>query len=126
VGTDGYSTDTEQDALSARQAPLGRAEARCAALIAVRKSASWWAMDHDERRSVLEDHSSHIAIGMEYLPAIARRLHTSHQTSEPFDFLAWFEYAPDDQVAFDELVARLRDTDEWSYVEREVDIRLTR
>jgi hypothetical protein len=29
-------------------------------------------------------------------------------------------------VAFDELVARLRATAEWDYVEREVDIRLRR
>ncbi|MGI9023546.1 MAG: chlorite dismutase family protein [Acidimicrobiales bacterium] len=126
VGTDGYANDVEQDALAARQPPLGRPEARCAALVAVRKSAQWWALPHEERRSVLEERSSHIAVGMEYLPAIARRLHTSHQTGEPFDFLAWFEYAPGDQGAFDALAERLRETEEWAFVEREVDIRVTR
>jgi len=47
-------------------------------------------------------------------------------TWEPFDFLTWFEYAPQDAGAFDELVGRLRATEEWAYVDREVDIRLTR
>jgi len=41
-----------------------------------------------------------------------------------FDFLTWFEFAPADAGAFEELVGRLRATEEWSYVDREVDIRL--
>jgi hypothetical protein len=45
---------------------------------------------------------------------------------EPFDFLTWFEYAPSDAEAFQELTRILRDTEEWRYVEREVDIRLRR
>lgn len=126
IGTDDYTNQAETDALAATQAPLGRPEARCATLVAVRKSAAWWALDHGERRAVLEERSSHIAVGMEYLPAIARRLHVNHDAAEPFDFLAWFEYAPDDQGPFDELVGRLRATEEWSFVEREVDIRVTR
>ena len=126
VGTDDYATAAEQDALAAQQAPLGRPEARCATLVAVRKSPAWWAMPHDERRTILEERSSDIAVGMEYLPAIARRLHRSYDVNQPFDFLAWFEYAPDDQGPFDELVARLRQTQEWTFVEREVDIRVTR
>jgi hypothetical protein len=66
------------------------------------------------------------ATGLPYLPAIARRLHHGRDSGEPFDFLTWFEYAPGDADAFEELVGRLRSTEEWSYVEREVDIRLTR
>jgi hypothetical protein len=34
--------------------------------------------------------------------------------------------APEDAAAFDELVALLRGTEEWRYVEREVHIRLSR
>ena len=45
---------------------------------------------------------------------------------EPFDFLTWFEYAPEHADAFEELVRRLRSTAEWRYVEREVDIRASR
>ena len=45
---------------------------------------------------------------------------------EEFDFLTWFEYAPDHAQAFEDMVARLRDTPEWGYIDREVDIRLRR
>jgi hypothetical protein len=118
--------DGGQEALAALQAPLGRPEARCATLIALRKSPAWWAMSPDERRSVIGERSQHVAIGLEYLPAIARRLHHAHELSEPFDFLTWFEYAPGDQGAFDELAGRLRATEEWSFVEREVEVRVVR
>lgn len=65
---------------------------------------------------------------MKYLPAVARRLHHCRDlgSEEPFDFLTWFEYAPADSAAFDELVAALRETEEWTYVEREIDLRLIR
>ena len=121
-----YVTTAERDALAARQAPLGRPEATRAALIPIRKSSAWWALAQDERRALFEERSRHIAIGLEYLPAVARRLHHSRDLGEPFDFLTWFEFAPSDGARFDELVARLRETAEWAYVEREVDIRLAR
>ena len=62
------------------------------------------------------------------MPAIARRLHHSRDLGErePFDFLTWFEYALADTAAFDELVAELRATEEWAYVDREIDIRVVR
>lgn len=126
-GTVGPAVDAnedEVDALAAKQEPLGRPEARCAALIAVRKSPAWWAMTHDERRAVIEERPP--VVGLDELPAIARRLHHAHELSEPFDLLTWFEYAPDDQDAFDELVGRRRETEEWAFVEREVDVRVTR
>jgi hypothetical protein len=63
---------------------------------------------------------------MHYLPAIARQLLHGRDLGEPFDFLTWFEFAPGDAPAFDELLARLRATEEWSYVEREVEIRVSR
>jgi hypothetical protein len=70
--------------------------------------------------------SHHIAVGLEYLPGVARRLPHSRDLNEPFAFLTWFEYAPEYSAAFEELVLRLRDTKEWKYVDREVDIRLVR
>jgi carbamoyl-phosphate synthase large subunit len=76
--------------------------------------------------AILEEQSRHIGIGLEYLPAVARRLHHSRELGEPFDFITWFEYAPKDVASFEELVRRLRATDEWHYVERQVDIRLRR
>lgn len=81
-------------------------------------------MAQDVRRAIMEEQSRHIRLGMKYLPAVARRLHHSRDLGEPFDFLTWFEYAPDDTIAFEELVGLLRGTPEWQYVDREVDIRM--
>ncbi len=121
-----YTEAREVTALVAAQEGLGRGEARQAALIPITKSAAWWALAQDERRALFEVQSRHIAIGMEYLPAVARRLHHGRDLGEAFDFLTWFEYAPRDAGAFDEMLDRLRATPEWRYVEREVDIRLIR
>jgi len=121
-----YVERQERSALSAVQQPLGRAGATCAALIPVRKSDAWWELTQDDRRAILEERSHHIAIGLEYLPAVARRLHHSRDLGEDFDFLTWFEYEPEASEAFEELVTRLRSTEEWSFVDREVDIRLSR
>lgn len=104
----------------------GMPEATCAALIPIHKSHEWWQLSQDERRDIFEEQSHHIATGLNYLPAIARRLLHSRDLEEPFDFLTWFEYAPADARAFEELVTKLRGTREWVYVDREVDIRLQR
>ncbi len=119
-----YVTQREKDQLVASQPPLARPEATCAALIPVKKSAAWWQLPQDERRAIFEARSSHVATGLKYLPAIARRLHHCYDLAEPFDFLTWFEYAPAHMGNFEELVQALRRTEEWRYVEREVDIRL--
>lgn len=121
-----YTNEHELDALVERQQGLGRANATRAALIPIRKTEAWWALAQDQRRTILEEQSRHIGIGLEYLPAVARRLHHSRELDEPFDFLTWFEYAPEHSTAFEELVRRLRETSEWKYVDREVDIRLSR
>ena len=121
-----YTTRRETDSLQAVQAGLRRPGATRAALIPIRKSAAWWALAQDERRAVFEEQSRHIAIGLDYLPGVARRLHHSRELGEPFDFLTWFEYAPEHSDAFERLVARLRGVREWEFVDREVDIRLRR
>jgi chlorite dismutase len=121
-----YTTASEAAELAGRQAPLGRSDSRLAALIPIRKSEAWWALGQDERRAIYEERSRHTSIGMEYLPRIARKLHHSRDLGEPFDFLTWFEFGEADAGAFDELVGRLRSTEEWQYVDREVDLRLAR
>ena len=121
-----YTERREQGLLVARQAALGRPEATRAALIPIKKASSWWELAQDQRRAIFEDRSRHIGRGIEVLPAVARRLHHGRDLGEPFDFLTWFEYAPAAAPAFEELVAGLRTTEEWAYVEREIDIRLTR
>ena len=64
--------------------------------------------------------------GLKYLPAIARRLHHCRDLneSEPFDFLTLFDYAQADSAAFEDMVSELRATEEWKFVDREIDIRL--
>lgn len=94
-----YTTRAELDALNRTQPGLGRPEATCA---------------------------GHNAIGLDYLPGVARRLLHCRDLGEPRDFLTWFEFAPGDAPAFDALLRRLRGTPEWAYVEREVEIRLER
>ncbi|MFN3891438.1 MAG: chlorite dismutase family protein [Beijerinckiaceae bacterium] len=121
-----YTKRAELNELGAAQEGLGRPRATRAALIPIRKTAAWWAMAQDERRAIFEEQSRHIGIGTDYLPAVARRLHHSRDLGEPFDFLTWFEFAPEDEPAFDDMLARLRETPEWRFIDREVDIRLTR
>lgn len=121
-----YTTRAEVAALAALQEGLMRPQATCAALIPIRKNEAWWALAQDERRAILEERSHHIRLGLDYLPAVARRLHHARELGEPFDFVTWFEYAPEHTGAFEELVGRLRETEEWRYVDREVDVRLSR
>jgi hypothetical protein len=121
-----YTTRDEKAELSAVQAPLARPEARCAALIPIRKNAAWWDLAQDERRDIIEEQSKHIRIGLAFLPEVARRLHHCRELNEPFDFLTWFEFAPEHRERFDDLLAELRATPEWNYVDREIDIRLIR
>lgn len=123
-----YVVRDEKVQLAARQPVLGRPEATSAALIPIRKTAAWWSLSQDERRTVLEEQSRHVKTGLQYLPAVARRLHHCRDLGEhePFDFLTWFEYAPAHEAAFNQLVAELRASAEWKYVDREIDIRLVR
>jgi len=123
-----YVTRGEHDLLVAKQPTLGRPHATCAALIPIRKTGAWWSLAQDERRRIFEESSKHVTSGLKYLPAIARRLHHCRDLgeNEPFDFLTWFEFEPSNVAVFGELVAELRTTEEWIYVEREVDIRLER
>lgn len=123
---DRYVERAEKRELVARQEGLGRPEATWAALIPIRKHDAWWLLTQDERRAIFEEQSRHMHIGMQFLPAIARRLHHCRDLAEPqaFDFLTWFEYRPEHEGAFEELLAALRATEEWKYVSHEVDIRL--
>lgn len=121
-----YVERPEKVELNARQAALGRPEATLGVLIPIRKTAAWWDLTQEERRAIFEDQSRHISGAMKYLPAVARKLYHSRDLGEPFDFLTWFEFAPEHTGAFDELLAFLRGTVEWHYVDREVELRLVR
>jgi chlorite dismutase len=121
-----YVIRAEKAALASKPESVERRALTRAALIPVRKNAAWWALPQDERRHIFEAQSRHIEMGLKYAPAVVRRLHHCRDLGpdEPFDFLTWFEYAPADAAAFEELVRVLRASPEWAYVEREVDIRL--
>lgn len=121
-----YAEKAEREKLLAVHADLGRPNATCAALIPIRKSEVWWAMAQDDRRKIFEAKSHHTETGLKYLPAIARKLYHCRDIGQPFDFLTWFEYAPEDSEKFEELVKSLRETEEWTYVDRETDIRLVK
>jgi len=121
-----YTERAEKEALEAVQPAIGRPEATCGALIPIKKSAEWWELTQEERRKIFEDKSHHIASCMKYLPAIARRLYHCRDLDQPFDFLTWFEYAPEHIALFEELVGMLRATEEWNFVVREVDVRAVR
>jgi chlorite dismutase len=121
-----YLERAERERLAARQEGLDRAGSRLAVLIPIRKTDAWWSLPQDERRAIFEARSRHIAIGSQYLPAIARRLYHARDLGEPFDFLTWFELGDGDAEVFAELVGRLRETEEWWYVTREIEIRLRR
>jgi chlorite dismutase len=121
-----YVAQAEKTQLAAVQEGLGRPASRRAALIPLCKSQAWWDLAQDARRAIFEERSAHIAIGARYLPAIARRLYHARDLGERFDFLTWFEFAEADAGAFEELLGRLRETEEWRYVTREVEVRLSR
>lgn len=121
-----YVTQGESATLRAVQAGLGRPEATHAAMLPISKSEAWWALAQDERRAIFEERSRHVAGTLRYLPAISRRLHHGRDLGEPFDFVTWFEHAPEHDALFDELLEMLRATEEWRYVVREIDVRLVR
>jgi chlorite dismutase len=121
-----YAEKEEREKLNAVQSGLGRTEATHAALIPIKKNETWWNLAQDERRKIFEHASHHTQTGLKYLPAIARKLYHCRDIGEPFDFLTWFEYAPEHSDAFEELVTALRNTEEWKYVDREIDIRLVK
>jgi chlorite dismutase len=128
TSNDRYVARPEKQELVAKQEGLGRPEATYAALIPIRKTASWWVLTQDERREIFEEQSQHMRLGMKYLPPIARRLHHCRDLGEPeaFDFLTWFEYTPSHETGFEELLQELRASEEWKYVDHEIDIRLAK
>jgi len=121
-----YVERAEKGPLDAASPPLARAEAQCAALIPIKKSPALWALPQDERRAIFESKSHHISDSMQFLPRVARRLYHARDLGGPFDFLTWFEFAPEHTAAFDDLLGMLRSREEWMFVEREVDVRLER
>lgn len=103
-----------------------------AVLIPIQKSNEWWSLAQNERQAYFESsaQAGHIAIGKKYAARIYRRLyHARYLAHSEWDFLTYFEFPSEDQGAFLELLAALRDraqNPEWVFVERELEIWMTR
>lgn len=118
-----YTERAERDQLQAYTIN-GEGGKSCAAMVLISKSDAWWELPQDERREIFEKSSRHIAIGMEYIPAISRTLYHARDLQQSFDFVTWFEFQPEAMDLFDNLINRLRETEEWQYVTREFDVRM--
>ncbi|MBK0369712.1 chlorite dismutase family protein [Flavobacterium agrisoli] len=121
-----YTNRNEKIILDETPAVLGKPEATYAAFIPIQKVAEWWLLTQAERRKILEEQSQHIGYSVPFLKSISRKLYHARDLGEPFDFLTWFEFKPNESNRFDDLVGYLRTTEEWQYVSREIDFRLVR
>lgn len=120
-----YTTLEERTDLVARsRMELPPSQATCAVLIPIRKSAEWWQLAHDQRGAHF--HGAHTPIGAPYVEAIFRKLYHARYLGSPYDFLTYFEFAREAAGLFRELLAALRATPEWSYVEAEPEIWMTK
>ena len=121
-----YTNRQEQQQLAHYLTPTDVPTHSQAAFIPIQKSDAWWALAQDERRRIMAETSKHIEIGLPYTEFIYRKLYHCRDLMQPYDFVTWFEFAPASVGLFNELVARLRATEEWTYVVRETDVRLSR
>jgi hypothetical protein len=101
----------------------------CAALIPIRRSAAWWDLDVEARRELQHPQSQRAPFGLQYLQYLSAMIHRwqhRRDLSDQLDNVTWFEYEPRDATAFDDLLADWRASEEWTYIDRECDIRLVR
>jgi hypothetical protein len=132
IGTTGHVVYTD----AATRAELARISAAetlpHAVLIPICKSSEWWGMAQDARQAYLDGTRAHghVAIGRAHAARIYRRLyHARYLPGSEWDFLTYFEFSEADIGHFRELLQRLRDpaqNPEWAFVERELEIWLTR
>jgi hypothetical protein len=124
-----YTRAAERPDLVSRPFPVP--DAVCV-MIPLSKSEAWWQMSQDERDAMFRGATrpGHVETGLPYSRAIARKLyHCRALPGAGFDFLTYFEFAPADQPKFEALLAGLRDpkrNPEWTFVERETEIWLSR
>lgn len=103
-----------------------------AVLIPIRKSAEWWALGREQRQAYVMEGApnGHLAIGKRYAGRIYRRLYQArYLPGSEWDFLTYFEFPVSETDSFRQLLGSLRDRDdnpEWAYVDRELEIWMTR
>ncbi|HEY3497757.1 MAG TPA: chlorite dismutase family protein [Polyangiaceae bacterium] len=125
----GYQTAVERIELAPPPPPGGDAHV---VVIPISKSRAWWDLAHDQRNAVFRDHAprGHVHVGRLYVTRIHRKLyHSRYLPDASWDFITYFEFGAERAADFRALVSGLRDTaqnPEWSYVERESEIWMTR
>ncbi len=126
----GYTRAAERAELAPATSPGADAHV---VIIPITKSAAWWELAHDERDQLFRGAGTsegHVNVGRPVAKQILRKLY--HGRGVPgagWDFLTYFEFAPELEGEFRALVSGLRDparNPEWRHVEREADIWLTK
>jgi hypothetical protein len=116
----------EKNEIVVKQQGLARPEATCAALIPIRKTQ----LGGNSRKTSAGAFSKSQSTSKSGSTTACSSAQAHHcrdlSENEPFDFLNWFEFAPTHEAEFNALLSELRATEEWKYVDREVDIRLVR
>lgn len=119
-----YTTLEERADLTARSRAELAPSGTTAVLIPMRKSAAWWQLAQDQREAHF--HAAHTPIGAPYVETIFRKLYHARYLGSPYDFLTYFEFPREAEGTFRELLAALRATPEWRYVEAEPEIWMTK
>jgi hypothetical protein len=98
-----------------------------AVLIPIRKTEAWWTLPHDQRIAHFQK-QGHTAIGQRFADRIYRKLYHCRYLETPHscDFLTYFELDERHAGDFRALLAELRATPEWTYVDLEYEIWMTK
>lgn len=126
VSSTRYIAREEPRRLEPSNAFTSEARTPSAALVLIRKSEEWWNLAGETRQDIIEARSRQIDARLRRRQPFARRLTLQRDASHAFDFLTWFEFDAKDATLIDELSRAIRATDEWNYVEREIEIRLSK
>ncbi len=127
-----YTSDAQQQELNRRSIPeLEPSDHTTAVLIPIRKSKDWWRLAHDRRQVHFQKTSrseGHTAIGLKYVDRIFRKLYHSRCLNAvlSYDFLTYFEFRDVYEKDFRALLAELRDTKEWTFINLEFELWMTK
>ncbi len=126
VSSTRYITREDPRPAESSRSPVPESREPSAALVLIRKSDEWWNLAGATRQDIIEARSRQVDARLRMLPAIARRFTLHRDGSDAFDFLTWFEFDAQDSALINDLARAIRATDEWNYVEREIEIRLSK
>lgn len=123
-----YTDDIQLQELNRRSiSELEPSNHTTAVLIPIGKSEDWWKLAQNQRQAHFQKtgvSEGHTAIGLKYMDRIFRKLYHSRCLNAGFsyDFLAYFEFKDVYEKDFSTLLAELRDTKEWTFVNFELEI----